>query len=290
MTAQALILITLAAVLHASWNLLTKRAAKAGTFFVFTYRVWSVIFYLPWVIYIANQGVSWSLLTVFLLFLSTVLHLLYSLALMWGYQSGDLSVVYPVARGTGPLIASFIAIVFWGEPLTIGKAAGILAIALGIFTIASGGEWRIFANRSMWPGIKWGLIIGTVIAAYSLSDAYAVKIALIAPVLLDWVTSLGGAVMLAPRVWATKSNYKNTMKGLWWPAAIVGLASPMAYILVLYALQLGAHVSQVAPLREVSMVVATIMGAIILKESVGKARWIGCITTLAGVLFIALTS
>lgn len=291
MSPAVLALVAAAAVLHASWNLVSKRAADAGATFVFFYRMWAVVLYLPWALYVVIQsGPHWSGLALAALAFSTVLHLVYNLTLMNGYRVADLSIVYPVARGTGPLLASVAAIVALGESPGRGKSIGIGAVVLGIFTMASQGQWRMFLQKDAWPGVRWGIITGTLIAAYSLADAWAVKTLLIAPVLLDWISSLGGSVLLAPVVWKRRDAVRSLMHGRWLMAFYVGLASPLAYILVLYALHLGAEVSQVAPLRESSMVVATLAGAWLLKESVGLARWAGCGMILLGVVLIALGS
>lgn len=288
MSSLGLGLVVLAAMLHASWNLASKRAASAGFFFVFFYRLWSVLFYFPWTLYIlVGNGMTWTGAVAFFLFLSAVLHLLYSLSLMRGYQAADLSVVYPVARGTGPLLASIAAVVWLDEPMHGLKAAGIGCVVGGIVLVATQGNWRSFLKRESWTGIRWGVLTGTLIAAYSLSDAYGVKALLIAPVVLDWISSLGGALLLVPRVWIHRTDCRSRMAGYWQLAAFVGFVSPLAYILVLYALQLGAGVSQVAPLREMSMIIATLIGAVWLKEHVVPARWVGCCIILLGVVLIA---
>lgn len=282
-------LIVVAALLHASWNLASKRAADAGVVFVFFYRLCSVIIYLPWVLYILHHdGMSWSAITLVFIGLSTLFHLAYSLSLMRGYQVADLSVVYPVARGTGPLLASAAAVWWLHEPMYPAKAVGIGCVVIGILLIATQGHWRYLIRPESWAGVRWGLLIGTFIAGYSLVDAYGVKVLLIAPVVLDWISALGGSLLLAPRIWASRESIRRRMSGNWMLAVFVGAVSPLAYILILYALQRGAQVSQVAPLREMSMIVATLIGAFILKEKISVGRGLGCIVIFSGVLLISL--
>lgn len=288
MDGLSLTLIVLAALLHASWNLVSKRAADAGAVFVFFYRICSVILYLPWVVYVLRyEDVAWSAMALVFIFLSTLAHLAYSLSLMRGYQVADLSIVYPVARGTGPLLASAIAIWWLNESLHLTKAAGIGCIVIGIVLVATQGQWRHFMRTESWVGIRWGLLIGMFIAGYSLVDAYGVKVLLIAPVMLDWLSSLGGALLLAPATWVNRTSVRQRMHNKWRLAIFVGAVSPLAYILVLYALQLGAQVSQTAPLREMSMIMATLIGAFILKEKVSLGRAFGCVVIFAGVLLIS---
>src|SRR5690606_33386511 len=147
--------------------------------------------------------------------LSSVLHLGYSLCLQWGYQAADLSVVYPIARGTGPLLSSLAAFILLGESATPMGLAGILCIVLGILLIASGGSLRRFTSPHAWVGIKWGLFIGVFIAAYTVADAYAVKVLLVAPVILDWFSATGGAALLAPRAWVKRKEMMVQMRGKW---------------------------------------------------------------------------
>lgn len=284
-----LTLIVVAALLHASWNLVSKRAADAGTAFVFAYRLASVIIYLPWIIVVLRyEGMTWTLLTVGFILLSTLFHLAYSLSLMRGYQVADLSIVYPVARGAGPLLASIIAVLWLNESMYLAKAAGIVCVVLGIVLIATQQQWRQLTSPGAWVGVRWGLLIGTFIAGYSVVDAYGVKVLLIAPVMLDWLSSVGGTILLAPRVWSDRATLRRRMSGKWGLAVFVGTVSPLAYILVLFALQRGAQVSQVAPLREMSMIVATLAGAFILKEKITLGRGLGCIVIFLGVLLISL--
>ena len=105
--ARSLSLVVLAAFIHATWNLLSKRAANTGPTFVFAYNLFACLVYLPWMIWLLVYGdLHWSLPVAGCLVLSACIHLAYSLCLQRGYQVADLSVVYPIARGTGPLLSS----------------------------------------------------------------------------------------------------------------------------------------------------------------------------------------
>ncbi len=289
MTLQVFLLVVIAAGLHASWNLISKRAAGAGASFVFCYRLMSTVLYAPWVVYILwNEGMTWTWEVAAFIGISSALHLGYSICLMRGYRAADLSVVYPVARGTGPLLASAGAFLWLAETPSALGVLGICSVVAGILLIATQGNWRKFAQAQAWVGIRWGLLIGMFIAAYSLSDAYSVKVLLVAPVLLDWLSACGGTLLLAPSTWVRRKNMMLQMQGKWHLALAVGALSPMAYILVLYALQQGADVSVVAPLREMSMMMATFAGFLILKEKVPPAGWLGCIVIIAGVILLSV--
>lgn len=288
MSALTLALVILAAALHACWNLLSKRAASGGRHFVFAYRAASVVLYAPWVAYVLWSGeMQWSLTVVGFIALSSTIHLCYSLSLQRGYQVADLSVVYPVARGTGPLLASIAAILWLGEASSLYSLTGIACVVGGIFFLAMRGSFRRFADPAARAGIGWGVLIGVFIACYSVSDAYSVQTLLVVPVILDWFSALGNVVIMAPGAWVQRRTMLNAMRGHWRSAWVVGLISPLAYILVLYALQHGALVSQVAPLREMSMMMATVAGFLWLGEKVSTVRLAGCGLIMAGTVLLA---
>ena len=116
MSLVSISLVVLAAFIHATWNLLSKRAADAGPTFVFAYNLFACLVYLPWMIWLLVYGdLHWGLPVAGCLVLSACIHLAYSLCLQRGYQVADLSVVYPIARGTGPLLSSVGAFIILRE-------------------------------------------------------------------------------------------------------------------------------------------------------------------------------
>src|SRR5690625_2686921 len=130
---------------------------------------------------------------IFILALTALVHLLYGLALLKGYQKADLSVVYPVSRVSGPLITSFVALGLFSEVLSAWGVLGIFSLCVGVLLIAAKEKLSDLLGRSeAWVGVRWGLFIGTIIASYSIIDAYAVKTLALPPVLVGWVSSLGG--------------------------------------------------------------------------------------------------
>lgn len=288
MTGSALLLVILAAICHATWNLLAKRGAKVGSAFVFAYGLCSTILFAPWVIWILlfeNNNWSWEIAGCILL--SGMLHLTYSLCLQRGYQVADLSVVYPIARGTGPFLSTIGAIVFIREPATLMGLGGMLSVVAGVLMIATQGQIRRLLQPEAMVGVRWGLLVGLFIASYTLVDAYGVKVLMIAPVLFDWATSAAKTIMMLPHTARHPQRAWEAMKGHWHLAWAIGLLSPLGYILVLYALRDGAPVSLVAPAREMSMLLVTLAGLYILREPVGWGRLVGCCFIGAGVVLLA---
>lgn len=288
MTLASLSLVVLASFLHAGWNLLAKRAAHLGALFVFAYNLVAFVAYAPWVIWqLMRGGTAWNLAGIGVIALSGLIHLAYSLCLQRGYREADLSVVYPVARGTGPMLSSLGAILLLGE-LPSGRAlAGLALVVVGIGLIATQGRLAAFRRPGGAAGVQWGAATGGLIASYTVVDAYAVKALGIAPVVLDWCNNLLRFVLLAPiaaadprRAWAAMRGYRLIALG-------VGLMSPLAYILVLAALDGGAPLSLVAPMREMSMMVGTLFGMLILGEAAGPWRPAGCVMLIGGVILLS---
>ncbi|WP_353174682.1 DMT family transporter [Paracandidimonas soli] len=288
MSLFAFALVILAAFIHAAWNLLAKRAAHAGPAFVFAYTAVACVVYLPWVIWLIGSGsVSWSGAGIACVAVSGALHLAYSLFLQRGYQAADLSVVYPVARGSAPLLSTVGAIVLLGERPGAASIAGLLAIVTGIVLISTQGRLSRFADADGRKGVHWGTTTGAAIAGYTVVDAYGVKMLGIQPVVLDWCANAVRLAMLLPWFLANRRDAMTCMQGHWGLAIAVGMFSPLSYILVLLALRLGAPLSVTAPAREMSMMVGALLGAWILKESVGRWRLLGCLVTIIGVAMLA---
>lgn len=288
MTLASLFLVVLASFIHASWNLLAKRAASVGPIFVFAYNLVACVAYAPWVLYLLAEGtIAWTPEGIGFVLLSGVIHLAYSLCLQRGYQVADLSVVYPVARGTGPMLSTIGAVVILGEAPTGHGLAGLGLVVAGIGLIATQGDLSAFGRPGGQAGVRWGTATGSLIASYTVVDAYAVKALGIAPVVLDWFSNLLRFFMLLPLVLANPNRALVRMRGYWRIAIGVGLLSPLSYILVLAALTTGAPLSLVAPMREMSMMVGALMGMLILRENVGPWRLAGCSVLIAGVILLS---
>ena len=163
---DALALVLTAAVLHAVWNLAAKQVPADGVAFVHLYVVGSAVLWLPvavaWVL-AAHERPSWSWLVAALV--TAVLHIAYQLVLQGGYERGDLNVVYPLARGTGPLVTFVVAVTVLGEHPGPIAVAGVLAVVAGVLLISLGGPGQGGSTRA---GVVWGVATGVAIAAYTL--------------------------------------------------------------------------------------------------------------------------
>jgi drug/metabolite transporter (DMT)-like permease len=284
MPLPALIAVLLAALTHATWNLAAKRAA-ASRHFVWLYSLGSALLWAPaaaWAL--SGTGFRLSALQCLALAATALLHLAYSLALQAGYRVADLSVVYPVARGFGPLLS------FIGAALLLGERPGSLAmlglglIVLGIALVA---DLTHSLRRATHRGVGWGLVTGTFIAAYTLNDGWAVKVLSVSPLIVDYAGNLFRVLLLAPRALADRADLAREARRYARPARVVSLLGPLGYILVLYAMRI-APLSHVAPARELATLVGTFFGTRLLREEAVAARLAGALCIVAGVVSLAV--
>lgn len=284
MPLTALALIIVAAFTHASWNLLAKRAAHCRHF-VWFYSAGTVVLWLPIVAgYVAwhRPAISWREWFAFVV--TAILHGGYSLVLQRGYRVGDLSVVYPLARGTGPLISFIGAILVLGErPSWIATASAAL-IVVGVFLIAGG---RCILTRTNGQGLFYGVFAGVFIAAYTVWDGWAVKVLLIAPLLLDYAGNCLRFVLLTPHGLADRQRLLPEYRRCWREVLGVSVLGPLGYILVLYAMTL-APVGHVAPARELSMMIGTYFGARLLDEGEIGKRLVAATLIMIGVVGLVI--
>ncbi|HEV2740591.1 MAG TPA: DMT family transporter [Candidatus Elarobacter sp.] len=288
MTPAVLALVLTAAVLHATWNLLAKRAHAADTVaFVWLTTAASAAIYLPFVaVWLIVVPLRQPLTAIDFAFIAgtAVIHSAYFLLLQRGYRVGDLSLVYPLARGTGPLLASLAAVLFLGErPGGLG-GAGIAAIVAGIF-IAAGARLHVARARA---SLVYGLATGATIAAYTLWDKHAVSVLAIVPVVYEVGHYCMRAVLMAPLV--ARGERRAALGPTWrtYRLEVLGVAllSPLAYVLILSAL-VTAPVSLVAPAREISIVFGALLGARLFAEGDVRRRFAGSILILAGIAALA---
>ena len=284
MTFTALCLVLLAALTHASWNIYAKVAAESRHF-VWLFSVGSVLIYGPVVFAVLFverpmfEARHWLALAA-----TSVLHLLYSLSLQTGYRHSDLSVVYPIARGTGPLLSFIGAGLLLGEAPTAQSVVGMLLIVGGILLVAGlVGHHR----RAPRVGVFYGLLTGALISAYTLNDGWAVKVLLISPFLIDFTGNLFRMLVLAPRAWRDRARVALEARTYRKPVIVVSVLGPLGYILVLFAMRM-APISHVAPARELSTLVGAWFGSRLLREDSGPWRIVGAALIVAGVISLAL--
>ena len=288
MSPTALALVLTAALLHATWNLAAKGAGgddRVG--FIWLYIVVCSVLWAPvglaWVLVTGEHPTGWWLVGPLV---SALLHIVYQLALQRGYAEGELNLVYPLARGAGPMLTFLVAVSVLGQSLQAVEVAGILAIVGGVLLISVAGRAGQRGKRH--AGAGWGLGTGATIAAYTLWDSHAVN-GLHVPPLPYFVIGLLLQLPFLAVLVARRSD-PVPVRELWvsarTPALTVALCSPLAYVLVLRAMQL-APVALVAAGREASIVVGAVFGWLVLREPRPARRLVGAAVVLAGIGLIA---
>jgi len=263
-TAFALGLVLASALAHATWNLFAKRASGSAPFLWLAFGL-AVPLYAPLAIAVlVATGAHIGPTELLWMLVNAALNVAYGIFLLRGYRAGDLSVVYPLARGTGPLLALVGAVVIYGErptPLAIGGAISIVA---GILALAS--DPRRLVGRSAGAAVAYALLTGLTIAAYTLWDKRGVSGLLIPPIVYEWGANVFRTLILLPvavgRWPEVVAEWRTNRRA----AVAIAALSPLAYILVLTALSISP-VSYVAPAREIGILFGVFLGARALAEA-----------------------
>ena len=264
-----------AAFLHAGWNVALAgapdtRASTAGLL------VWGIA--LLAVPALVTGGVSSSALPY--IAASAVLELCYFVLLARAYDGGEVSVVYPIARGSAPVVVLVFGAIALKEDVASGAVVGVLAVAFGVLLIGLGALPGQMARESALPlrDVWFGLAIGAVIASYTLVDSEGVEradpIAYLALVVLP-------CAVVYPFVARTRPDVGVR-------TALTAAATFGAFLMVLAAFRL-APAAPVAAVRESSVVIAALLAAVVLHERVDRWRLAGAVAVAAGVAAIALS-
>lgn len=291
MTSLAIALLLIAAFFHASWNLIAKRAETSGggPIFIWLFTICTSILYTPiallYLIFGRSGGIT-DLRQIGVVVVSGLLHLGYHVFLQKGYRVGDLSLVYPLARGVAPLLSTAGAIALFGErPSGIALVGAVLA-SVGVFLLA-GGQRRKGGSGSKKAAVRYGLIVASIIATYTLWDKRAVSVWMLSPIVFEWAVTMTRSLVMIPYAAANWSRVKAEWSANRRNILLVGLLSPISYILVLYAMSF-TPASYIAPAREVSILVGTAMGARLLNEEGARRRMVGAVAMVVALVALAL--
>lgn len=290
MSLLAFALVLTSACAHATWNFLAKRVS-GDVIFVWLFNALATLIYFPIAVYVLAQShlvIGWAEMVA--LVISTLLHLLYYFLLTRGYRVGDLSLVYPLARGTGPLLATLGAVLLLGErppPLVI---VGTVLIAVGVFIIA--GNPFAVERAKVRPAIIYGLLTGLLVAVATLWDKQLVTAMGIPPLMLTWFGTLSLGILLFPYAYRYRTVAWQIWKDHRRETIGISILDSLGYILFLLALSLdtGGHpVSSLTPLRQVSILIGAFLGARMLSESQGKRRLAAAFVMLVGVVSLSIS-
>ncbi|WP_335976998.1 DMT family transporter [Streptomyces sp. CA2R106] len=277
-------IVLVAAAAHAVWNTVSKYKRGDTAVFVWAYTCAATLLCVPIgavPLITGAQHVTWRLGATCLV--SAGLHAVYSLTLQTGYDRYELGVVYPVARGTGPVLTMCFAILLLGERPTAVAVLGAAVVVAGV-AVVTGNPFR-GGGADPRGGVLWGAATGATIAAYTLWDGYAVTS--IAPVTYFTGTFLLQSLVLTPRALRRRERIPAALRTDTGPILTVAVFSPLAYILVLTAMR-TAPVALVAPLRESSIVLGSFLAWRLFHEGDLARRILGAAIVLAGIAALSL--
>jgi len=281
MSGLALALIFAAAFVHASWNYLLKRSG-GGTAFVWLFAVTSAVIYAPlaavvlWWTQPALTAMSFVLMAA-----SAVIHTAYFMLLDRGYRTGDLSLVYPLARGSAPLVTVTVAVLLLGEQPSSIAIAGALLIAAGAVVLT--GNFRSLRESGSLAAVVFALLTGCMIASYTVVDKLAVAAFFVPPLVQDWATNLGRVAITTPLALRQRQELRAVWQRCRREVIAVAVLCPLSYILVLTAM-VFTPVSYVAPAREISILIGALFGAHLLAEEHATRRLFGAAAMVGGIV------
>lgn len=287
MSALALAFVLVAAFTHATWNFAAKRSG-GGLPFVWLTGLLSFAFYVPailaycWWFRPALPDVS-----VLLFVVSGVIKTGYALLLQRGYRHGDFSLIYPLARGTGPLLSTLAAIALFGERPTPLALAGGAAIVASVFYLTGGVKLWHTDRAHLRTGLLYGVTCGTCIAAYTVWDQHAVSHHALPPVIYDCGTQIVMCSILTPFAWPRRAEAAQAWREHRGKVFTVALLGPVGYVLILTAMTF-TPVSYIAPAREISILIGTFFGAKLLREAEASRRLLAAAGMVAGIIALAL--
>ncbi|CAN7468510.1 EamA family transporter [Microbacterium maritypicum] len=286
MSPLAFVLVFGAAIAHAAWNIIAHGISRAGAPFLWWGSVGSTVVWIGAVPFTGGLGADDLGSFALGVAVSSVLHVGYMAVLQRGYREGNLSTVYATARGTGPFLSVIVAVLLLGERPSAVALVGVAAVIVGVVAIGLVDRGRGAGSRRLDPGIVFGLLTGVAIAVYTIWDAHAVRTWGLSPVAF----MVGTTLLQVPfysiavrRRWGAVWALGRTQ---WRRILAFGMLSPLSYILVLTAIQI-APVALVAPLREVSVVLVSLFGVFVLRESRPAWRIAASLVVVAGIVLLA---
>jgi drug/metabolite transporter (DMT)-like permease len=274
---HVVLLILLAAVVHATWNAVVKGShdkLASMTAIILGHVPFALLmlFFVP----LPNIA-AWPYIV-----FSGALHVGYQLFLLWAYRKGDLTQVYPIARGSAPLMVMLCSVMVFHEALSTMHLLGIMTICCGIMSlvVVRGAQGLYNPVAAM-----LALVTGCFIAGYSMVDGYGARVAGTAVGFYAWLTFLNAAAFSISVEFISKGTLRRTIREHRWTMFLGGGFSFLAYALVVWAFT-QASIAVVTALRETSIVFALLIGVLFLKERLSLHKMLSAMVTMMGAFIL----
>jgi len=266
-----------AALLHASWNAIVKSGSETflDTLLVGSGAALVAVATLPFLPLPAIE--SWPYLAA-----SVILELAYYALVAAAYRSGDLSYVYPIMRGSAPLLTALVAGFFVAERLTSGGWVGVVLISAGILLLAAS-QWRLGLMHA--ASTLFALANAVVISTYTLIDGLGARLSGDSFSYVGWLTALTGVLLAGFLFLRQPQAVTRRLQARWRICLAGGLCTWASYAIALWAMT-RAPVALVAALRETSVIFGTVLAAVVLKEKFGSARYVAAFLVCAGAVLL----
>ena len=269
-----------AAAMHATWNAVVKVGLDRFSLILLFSLVQSGLSLALFTLFPMPAPAAWGWLVA-----SAVLHAGYKIFLINAYEHGDLGQVYPVARGTAPLIVALVALPLLGEAMGVTKLAAVFAIGLGVITMSLRGG----AGLATMPRTALAYALGTACftAAYTIVDGVGARVSGTPSGYTMWIF-IGDGLCISLYAWAKRGQ--RAFHGLlpaWRSGLIAGALSLGSYWIAIWAFT-EAPIALVAALRETSVLFAMLIALVVLREPTGPWRWLGAGLIMAGVVGMRL--
>ncbi|MET3903516.1 EamA family transporter [Paenarthrobacter sp. 4246] len=276
--------VLLAAVLHSVWNALAKAIPDrlaSSTMIALAYLasglVGAVVFGVP-------PQQSWPYVVA-----SAALQTCYLILLTTSYKHGDFSQVYPLARGLAVLLVTGVATTFLAEKLSFWQLAGVAVVAGSLLSLALTKHGALASAGTNRKGTFFAVLTGAAIAAYTLVDGVGVRVSGQPMAYVSWLFLLQGMVipLVCWRMASESPSFPQRVARYWKPGFIGGLVSMLAYGIVVWAQSL-APLALVSALRETSVLLAGVIGAVFFNEKFSRLRLGLTAIAVAGIAAIQL--
>jgi len=273
----AFLLILLAATFHATWNFATKKVS-GDLAVIWNGLVLACLVFTPFIFFLSPDQMAFGAVYPHII-ASGVIHAVYFFALAKSYRYGEISTVYPIARGIGIAGTALAAPLLLQENISLFGAIGIISICVGVLLLG-------LKNGHQRRSITYAILVGLMIVSYSIIDKLAVGMS--HPLFYIYGYTVLYTLLLIPSVMATKrhellSTWQRKKKY----SLIIGLGSVGTYLIILFAFQM-AQVSYVVAARELAVAIGAFLGVTILKERVTIKKVIGIIVIVIGMMLVKI--